>query len=138
MSVSFRDAKHASGDRRLIDLARGQKLLGAHGAENVKKAHGVRHEPGGCPRRLNHLVRIGHEDQLHRLLTEIAMGGPPLWQHRIKGKAGAVFALIADETGVTAIEYTLIAALIAMAFVALITQLGDFVSAPFETIAGKL
>jgi Flp pilus assembly pilin Flp len=66
------------------------------------------------------------------------MGGPPLWQHRIKGKAGTVLALTADESGVTAIEYTLIAALIAMAFVALITQIGDFVSAPFQTIAGKL
>ena len=66
------------------------------------------------------------------------MGGAPLWQHRIWGKAGAVFGLTADERGVTAIEYTLIAALIAMAFVVLITQIGDFVSAPFETIAGKL
>ena len=66
------------------------------------------------------------------------MGGPPLWQHRIKGTAGAVLALIANESGVTAIEYTLIAALIAMAFVALITQIGDFVSTPFETIANQL
>jgi Flp pilus assembly pilin Flp len=72
------------------------------------------------------------------LLTEIVMGGPPLAQHRIKHKAGAVLGLIADESGVTAIEYTLIAALIAMAFVALITQIGDFVSTPFETIANKL
>jgi Flp pilus assembly pilin Flp len=66
------------------------------------------------------------------------MSGPPPRQHRIKGNAGAVLALAADERGVTAIEYTLIAALIAMAFVALITQIGDFVSTPFETIAGKL
>jgi pilus assembly protein Flp/PilA len=66
------------------------------------------------------------------------MGGPPLSQHRIKGRAGAVIGLIADENGVTAIEYTLIAALIAMAFVSLITAIGDFVSTPFETIAGKL
>jgi pilus assembly protein Flp/PilA len=66
------------------------------------------------------------------------MGGPPLSQHRIKGRAGAVLGLIADENGVTAIEYTLIAALIAMAFVSLITAIGDFVSTPFETIAGKL
>ena len=66
------------------------------------------------------------------------MGAPPLSQHRIKGRAGAVIGLIADENGVTAIEYTLIAALIAMAFVSLITAIGDFVSTPFETIAGKL
>jgi pilus assembly protein Flp/PilA len=66
------------------------------------------------------------------------MDGPPLSQHRIKGRAGAVIGLIADQSGVTAIEYTLIAALIAMAFVSLITAIGDFVSTPFETIAGKL
>jgi pilus assembly protein Flp/PilA len=66
------------------------------------------------------------------------MGAPPLWQNRIKGKAGAALVMIGDESGVTAIEYTLIAALIAMAFVALITQIGDFVSTPFQTIAGKL
>jgi Flp pilus assembly pilin Flp len=66
------------------------------------------------------------------------MGGPPLSQHRIRGRAGAVLGLIADRSGVTAIEYTLIAALIAMAFVSLITAIGDFVSTPFETIAGKL
>ena len=66
------------------------------------------------------------------------MGGPPLSQHRIRGKSGAVFSLIADDSGVTAIEYTLIAALIAMAFVTLITAIGDFVSIPFETIAGQL
>jgi Flp pilus assembly pilin Flp len=66
------------------------------------------------------------------------MCGPPLWQHRIKGRAGAVLALIPDQRGVTAIEYTVIVALIAMAFVALITQIGDFVSAPFPTITGQL
>ena len=66
------------------------------------------------------------------------MGGPPLSQHRIQSKAGPVLGLIEDKSGVTAIEYTLIAALIAMAFVILITQIGDFVSTPFETIAGKL
>ncbi|HEX3411452.1 MAG TPA: Flp family type IVb pilin [Stellaceae bacterium] len=65
------------------------------------------------------------------------MSGPPLSQHQIQ-KAGTVLGVIADQSGVTAIEYTLIAALIAMAFVALITQIGDFVSTPFQTIAGKL
>ena len=53
-------------------------------------------------------------------------------------RGGVVFRLIHDHRGVTAIEYALIAALIAMAFVALITQIGDFVSTPFETVAGKL
>ena len=65
------------------------------------------------------------------------MDGPPLPHHRLK-KAGAGLGLIADESGVTAIEYTLIAALIAMAFVALVAAIGDFVSTPFETIASKL
>jgi Flp pilus assembly pilin Flp len=58
---------------------------------------------------------------------------------RHAGVRGEVFfRLTRDDRGVTAIEYTLIAALIAMAFVALITQIGDFVSTPFETVAGKL
>jgi Flp pilus assembly pilin Flp len=52
--------------------------------------------------------------------------------------SGVLFCLTRDDRGVTAIEYTLIAALIAMAFVALITQIGDFVSTPFETIANAL
>ena len=66
------------------------------------------------------------------------MGGPPLSQHRIKGKTGAVLGLIADESGATAVEYTLIVVLVVMAFVTLITAIGDFVSTPFQTIAGKL
>ena len=66
------------------------------------------------------------------------MGGPPLSQHWIKGKAGTVLGLIANETGATSIEYTLIAVLIVMALVTLITAIGDFVSTPFQTIAGKL
>ena len=57
---------------------------------------------------------------------------------RHAGVRGVLFRLTRDDCGVTAIEYALIAALIAMAFVALITQIGDFVSTPFETVAGKL
>ena len=66
------------------------------------------------------------------------MVGPPLSQHRIQGKAGTVLGLIADQNGATAVEYTLIAVLVVMAFVTLITAIGDFVSTPFETITGKL
>jgi Flp pilus assembly protein TadG len=51
------------------------------------------------------------------LLTEIAVGRQPLSQNQIKGKAGAVLGLIADESGATAIEYTLIAVLVVMALV---------------------
>jgi Flp pilus assembly pilin Flp len=72
------------------------------------------------------------------LLTEIVMGGPPLSQRWIKGKTGAVLGLIADESGATAVEYTLIVVLVVMALVTLITAIGDFVSIPFQTIAGKL
>ena len=66
------------------------------------------------------------------------MGGPPLSQRRSKAKALVALGLIADESGATAIEYTLIVVLIVMALVTLITGIGDFVSTPFQTIAGKL
>ena len=69
------------------------------------------------------------------------MRSPALSFGRIGDKIAAgstVLRLIWDDRGVTAIEYTLLAALIAMAFVALITQIGDFVSTPFETLAGYL
>jgi Flp pilus assembly pilin Flp len=46
--------------------------------------------------------------------------------------------LIEHDCGATAIEYTLIAALIAVAAVILIIQIGADVSAPFNTIAGNL
>jgi Flp pilus assembly pilin Flp len=46
--------------------------------------------------------------------------------------------LIADDRGVTAIEYTLITTLIVMVLVALISQIGDFVSTPFVKIASCL
>jgi Flp pilus assembly pilin Flp len=72
------------------------------------------------------------------LLTEIAMGGPLLPQRRIHGQAGAVLRLIADQSGATAIEYTVIAVLVVMGLVSLITAIGDFVSTPFATIATKL
>jgi Flp pilus assembly pilin Flp len=50
----------------------------------------------------------------------------------------ALLALIEDGSAATAIEYTLIAALIVMAFVALIARIGDFVSVPFERVASYL
>jgi pilus assembly protein Flp/PilA len=43
-----------------------------------------------------------------------------------------------DGSGVTAIEYTLIAALIAVAAVLVLIQIGADVAAPFNTIAGNL
>jgi pilus assembly protein Flp/PilA len=52
--------------------------------------------------------------------------------------ATRVFRLFADENGVTAIEYTLIAALIGIAAVIFIAEIGSDVAAPFSTIAGRL
>jgi Flp pilus assembly pilin Flp len=96
------------------------------------------HEPRRRARRLNRLVRIAHQDRSQQLLTEIAMGGPPLSQHRSRGKSRALLCLIADQSGATAVEYTLIVVLVVMALVTLITAIGDFVSTPFQTIAGRL
>jgi len=69
------------------------------------------------------------------------MPRPLLSFARITDKAGAantVWRLIEDDRGVTAIEYALIAGLIVMAFVALVTQIGDFVSVPLDTVASYL
>ena len=46
--------------------------------------------------------------------------------------------LIRDESGVTAIEYALIAALIAVAAIAAFTLVGTNLSSTFSTIAGKV
>jgi pilus assembly protein Flp/PilA len=46
--------------------------------------------------------------------------------------------LIRNESGVTAIEYALIAALIAVAAIAAFTLVGTNFSTTFSTIAGKL
>ena len=46
--------------------------------------------------------------------------------------------LIRDESGVTAIEYALIAALIAVAAIAAITLVGTSLSSTFSTVAAKL
>jgi Flp pilus assembly pilin Flp len=62
----------------------------------------------------------------------------PALSHWWIRKARVALRLIADHRGATAIEYTLIIALIVMAVVFLIGQIGDFVSSPFETVAAKL
>ncbi|HEX3496862.1 MAG TPA: Flp family type IVb pilin [Roseiarcus sp.] len=43
-----------------------------------------------------------------------------------------------DESGVTAIEYALIAALIAVAIIGAVTTVGTNIGAEFNTIAGTL
>jgi pilus assembly protein Flp/PilA len=50
----------------------------------------------------------------------------------------AVKAFVADENGVTAIEYGLIAALIGVAMVAAATALGGKISAAFNYVSSKL
>lgn len=47
-------------------------------------------------------------------------------------------SLLKDESGVTAIEYTLIAALIAVAAIGSFTVIGTDLSSTFSTVAGKL
>jgi pilus assembly protein Flp/PilA len=46
--------------------------------------------------------------------------------------------LLSDETGATAIEYGLIAALIALAAISTITNVGKNLSTTFNTISTKL
>ncbi len=46
--------------------------------------------------------------------------------------------LFKDEEGVTALEYGLIAALIAAVIITAVTTLGTKVSGTFDTIAGKM
>jgi pilus assembly protein Flp/PilA len=46
--------------------------------------------------------------------------------------------LVNDKSGVTAIEYALIAALIAVAAIAAFTLVGTSLSTTFSTIAGQL
>jgi pilus assembly protein Flp/PilA len=50
----------------------------------------------------------------------------------------AIKAFVADENGVTAIEYGLIAALVGVAMAAAATVLGTNLDALFEDIAAKL
>jgi pilus assembly protein Flp/PilA len=50
----------------------------------------------------------------------------------------AVKAFVADENGVTAIEYGLIAALVGVAIVAAVKLLGTEISTTFNTVVEKL
>lgn len=59
---------------------------------------------------------------------------PPLHTRIIRFLA----ELLADETGAAAIEYGLIAALIALAAISAMTNIGKNLSATFNTVATKL
>ena len=50
----------------------------------------------------------------------------------------AIQAFVADEDGVTAIEYGLIAALVGVAMVTAATQLGDQISSTFDSVKQAL
>jgi pilus assembly protein Flp/PilA len=59
--------------------------------------------------------------------------------HRKENLMRAFFSkLLKDESGVTAIEYGLIAALIAVAAVAVMGNVGTNLTATFSTVAAKL
>ena len=53
-------------------------------------------------------------------------------------KVKFVTLLLKNESGVTAIEYSLIAALVAVAAIGSFTLMGTDISTTFSTIAGKL
>jgi pilus assembly protein Flp/PilA len=46
--------------------------------------------------------------------------------------------LLADETGATAIEYALLAALIAIACIVALQQLGNGIAVTFSTVAAEM
>jgi pilus assembly protein Flp/PilA len=59
-------------------------------------------------------------------------------QQHLAASARVVRALLRDQTGVTAIEYGLIAALIAVAAVTVMGTVGTNLTGTFSTIAGDL
>lgn len=63
--------------------------------------------------------------------------GLGLWS-KINLKAEVVYRLIEDRRGVTAVEYALIAALIAVAAIAAFTLVGTRLSTTFSSVGGKL
>ena len=60
------------------------------------------------------------------------------WEFVMKTFTSAVQAFIADEDGVTAIEYGLIAALVGVGMVTAATALGDEISAAFTKVTTTL
>jgi pilus assembly protein Flp/PilA len=59
-------------------------------------------------------------------------------EHIMSKIASAVKAFVADENGVTAIEYGLIAALVGVAIVVAVKALGVEISTTFDTIKTKM
>jgi pilus assembly protein Flp/PilA len=50
----------------------------------------------------------------------------------------SILSFLRDDSGVTAIEYGLIASLIAVVIIGAITLVGTNLSATFQTVAGKI
>jgi pilus assembly protein Flp/PilA len=63
---------------------------------------------------------------------------PSSIKHHFSITARTVAALLRDQKGVTAIEYGLIAALIAVAAVTVMGTVGTNLSSTFSTVAGDL
>lgn len=76
--------------------------------------------------------RLGGASALRRAL--LSRGMP----RADRGLGGALIRSLKDDHGVTAIEYTMIAALIALAIVVGVTQIGGFVKTSFQTVASSL
>ncbi|HEX3884920.1 MAG TPA: Flp family type IVb pilin [Stellaceae bacterium] len=63
---------------------------------------------------------------------------PPSIKKHLNASVRPVVALLRDQSGVTAIEYGLIAALIAVAAVTVMGTVGTNLSSTFSTVAGDL
>lgn len=63
---------------------------------------------------------------------------PSRWNAASRGSIRAVRRLFADERGATAIEYGLIAALIAVAILASLTLLSDSTNAMFDYVSDRV
>ena len=75
---------------------------------------------------------------IYLCLKVLAQSGITLLNPRRSRLRTLLSNLIRDESGVTAIEYALIAALIAVAAIAAFTLVGTNLSTTFSTIAAKL
>lgn len=53
-------------------------------------------------------------------------------------KLNSVISIVSDESGATAIEYGLFAALIAAVIVGIVTTLGSKINTAFTTVSNKL
>jgi pilus assembly protein Flp/PilA len=77
----------------------------------------------------------------HQVLRKIASGLVPLphhWEFMMSKFTSAVKTFVADENGVTALEYGMIAALIGAVIVGTVQTLGTKIESAFNTIKDSL